>query len=140
MKRLNVLLTVVFLALPAGGALAQTAQIMATPSGAAVRAYWTPARLAAAKPMELATSAPLGQASTNFAPTGRKVSRDGLAPTVDIAPVDEFLYKGPAAKPADGNAVTPMATSSFGAVFTTSRVFPDTTTTAYPFRASGKLF
>ncbi len=37
-------------------------------------------------------------------------------------------------------SVVPDATSAFGAHFTTSRVFPDTTTVAYPYRTAGKLF
>src|SRR5882724_6028254 len=139
MKRLNLLLTAVFLAFPAGGALAQSAQVAATQSGTAVRAFWTPARLAAAKPMELKVSAPVGTATTTFAATGPVVSANGAAPTSNIAPVDEFLYKVLPASAGDAE-VTPMATSSFGAVFTTSRVFPDAATTTYPFRAAGKLY
>jgi hypothetical protein len=140
MNRLNLLLTVAFLALPAGGAFAQTAQVTAMgQSHAAVRAYWTPARLAAAKPMELTASGAIGQATTNAAATGPKVAGDGAPPTSDIAPVNEFLYKVPPASPAD-NAVTPMASSSFGAVFTTSRVFPDAATLTWPFRTAGKLY
>jgi V8-like Glu-specific endopeptidase len=141
MKRVNLLLAIAFFAFSAGGTLAQSASVMATAqSAAAVRAFWTPARLAAAKPMRLSANVTLGAAPSAATLSGPQVSRASAPPTSTGAAVNEFLYKTTASQAGKNIDVTPLATSSFGAHFTTSRVFPDSSTVAFPWRAAGKLF
>lgn len=140
MKRVGLFATAVFLALSTGGALAQSAAMTSAvgPSAAAVRAFWTPARLASAKPMELQSSGNLS-ATPSFAAevSGPQITGAGAPPTATGAAVNEFLYN---ASITSGDEVAPLATSSTGAFFTTSRVFPDSATLSYPWRAAGKLF
>ena len=112
---------------------------------AEVEAYWTPERLRSAQPMDLhpevgADGLPIGtEVSTQF---GRFVSERGAPPSVEIGNDSrKVLVPGGFALEAEPeNDVMPFATSSFGAYFTTTRVFPDVTTTTYPYRTAGQLF
>jgi len=145
MKRIGLLAAAISLALSAGGAWAQSAALTtstAGPSAAAVRSFWTPARLARAKPIEKRAAVTLGAApSLAGAPSGPQISGDGAPPTARGEPANEFLYKVTKEEEEnDSGGVAPFATSSTGAFFTTSRVFPDSATVAYPYRATGKLF
>jgi len=88
--------------------------------------------------MELGSKGQLS-ATPSFAAAnnGPQVSGAGAAPTITGGPVNEFLYNAGVSANSD---VSPSATSSTGAFFTTSRVFPDSATLSYPWRAAGKLF
>jgi V8-like Glu-specific endopeptidase len=141
MRRLSLLATAVFFALSAGGASAQSSTTTGNETAAAaasVRAYWTPERMASAIPLELKSNRPLSATrATLSGPTGPQVAGAGSPPTATGGPVNEFLYNATLSE--EGGAA-PMATSSTGAFFTTSRVFPDAATVVYPWRAAGKLF
>lgn len=113
-------------------------------AAAAVDAYWTPQRLLDAKPLELVPQVgPNGlpiapQGTTDTAPP---VQSGGGLPTLTPAPHDAKTFI-PAAyldhSPLAG--VIPNATSSYGARYTTSRVFPDAAVNTYPTLTAGKLF
>ena len=144
MRQLSLLAAAVFFALSTGGALAQSFATNGNGTAAAaasVRAFWTPERMASAIPLELKSSGQLSatRATGPAAPLGPQVSGVGSPPTAKGEPVNEFLYnvtlsdEGSAAPTAVG--LPPPA-----AHFTTSRVFPDSATVVYPWRASGKLF
>ncbi len=113
-----------------------------------VEQYWTPQRLLSAKPMDLHPVT-----GRNGLPVAPEVPQDnsppmggaGGRPSVAL-PASESKILIPAQMLAQARAQagdlesSPEATSSFGAYFTTSRVFPDSTTTVYPARTAGKLF
>src|SRR5262245_11285966 len=97
MKRISLLATVVCFALSTGGAFAQSFATNGNGSAAtaaAVRAFWTPERMASAIPLELKSSRPLSatQATGMTGPTGPQVSGAGAAPTASGEPVNEFLF------------------------------------------------
>jgi V8-like Glu-specific endopeptidase len=117
-----------------------------------VKDYWTPQRLLNAKPLEIHPQ--LGADGLPIAPAGPKetgpsVSSPGAKPSVpasgnrgEILIPPEMLTKPQSQNDEfqfDGNVVI-RSTSSYGARFTTTRVFPDAATTTYPFLTAGKLF
>ena len=110
--------------------------------------YWTPQRLVSAVPLDLqpavgANGLPVGpQAAADPSPavrgeSGLPSAALNLQDVKTLIP-DVFLNSAPKAEPID--SISPNATSSFGANFTTYRVFPDAATTAYPNLTAGKLF
>jgi V8-like Glu-specific endopeptidase len=117
----------------------------------AVEAYWTPERLMSAQPLDLHP-----KVGANGLPIAPEVESDqappaggsGAAPSVTLPPSAakelipaSMLEQARAAMAETEDLISiPEATSSFGAYFTTSRVFPDATTTVYPTRTAGKLF
>lgn len=114
----------------------------------AVEQYWTPERLLSARPMELHPAA-----GRNGLPIAPEVPEDhappaggrGGLPSVTLPASESKVLIPPqmlalAAAQNPELSITPEATSSFGAYFTTSRVFPDSTTRVYPSRTAGKLF
>ena len=118
---------------------------------AAVVQYWTPERLLSAKPLDLhpvvgSNGFPIAPAGTQT--KGPSAGGGGAKPSVTL-PASESKVLIPQQMLAQAQAMAaasedmesvPSATSSFGAHFTTSRVFPDTNTLAYPTRTAGKLF
>jgi len=127
--------------------------------------YWTPERFRAAKPLAL----PIAAAGQRHAPTlaapmtGKPVSSDPAAPSIDanlpsmnlFTPIEgrnqalegnDSLSASLAER--SGQEVTPTAAGSFGAYYTSTRVFPMYTGAAaaysadraYPYRTVGKLF
>jgi V8-like Glu-specific endopeptidase len=132
---------------------ATSTRITTTP--AQVEAFWNPSRiLSATSPM---TNPAVG---TNGLPTATAalvapdnkppVQVNGAGPASAPDPILNktivpAFYLEPSAPLAGAFAPPsvapiPSATSSFGAFFTTSRVFPDATTLAYPYITAGKLF
>ncbi len=122
-----------------------------TQEQAAVEQYWTPEQLLSAKPADLHPVV-----SRSGLPIAPEVPQDysppagggGAAPSITL-PASESKILIPSSMLAQARAAAsdsldlesePEATSSFGAFFTTSRVFPDVTTTVYPTRTAGKLF
>jgi V8-like Glu-specific endopeptidase len=128
--------------------------------------YWTPARFKAAKPLGLPMAAPL-QRHESLAPpsTGKPQSSDAGLPTVELSTpaVNLFASTDPRHRQfglaeADESPVsaaveqslqaTPTAAGSFGAYYTSTRVFPLFTGAAapysadraFPYRTVGKLF
>jgi V8-like Glu-specific endopeptidase len=84
--------------------------------------------------------------AANF--SGKAVKGSGGLPSVKpdaslqktLIPASALAESRAEANVDDALSVIPDASSSFGARFTTSRVFPDSTTVAYPYRTAGKLF
>ena len=110
-----------------------------------IETYWTPERLLSAKPMAVhpevgADGLPIAnKVPTHAAPF---VSVAGASPSVHIGSNASkvLVPKGFKLESEPESGVTPEATSSFGAFFTTLRVFPDAATTTYPYRTVGQLF
>jgi len=137
------------------GAFAQAASPTVTAPGGEARSttnYWTPERLKSAKPMEL-TPGPGHrlQPLDNAAPQAPAQTGAGAPPTTEDASSVARRIHAPLALPGDGGAktdanpsapgsATPFNTSSYGAHFTTSRVFPDAATTTYPYSTTGRLY
>ena len=160
---------VAMLGMAATGALslsAQTPSLQAVPDistavhtvhsevtqGAAVEQFWTAARLLSAKPIEpalrvAADGRPLvSDTAAKF--TGTAVKGTGGLPSVQpgaslrktLVSASDLAGAQAEANVSEDVSAIPEASSSFGARFTTSRVFPDATTIAYPYRTAGKLF
>jgi V8-like Glu-specific endopeptidase len=113
-------------------------------SQAAIEAYWTPQRLLSAKPIELHVAINAsGAAVVQQTPAVKTLSQsaDGAAPSVQLGSEgNKILIPWGADLEGAQLSVAPAATSSFGAYFTTTRVFPDAATTTYPYSTAGKLF
>ena len=129
--------------------------------------YWTPARFRAAKALDLPLAAP-GQRHETLAPpaTGKPQSSDAGLPSFDANAQAINLFgahdgranssealAGPVSGVVESTVqanltATPTAAGSFGAYYTSSRVFPLFTGSAapysadraYPYRTVGKLF
>lgn len=127
--------------------------------------YWTPARFKAAKPLDLPLAAPALRRESLAPPaTAKPQSGDPGLPTFELNAPPQNLFappdprsrtsdpmEGPVAAAVDSTlqaGVTPTAAGSFGAYYTSSRVFPLFTGAAapysadraYPYRTVGKLF
>ncbi|MDB5959694.1 MAG: hypothetical protein JWP59_988 [Massilia sp.] len=129
--------------------------------------YWTPARFRAAKALDLPLAAP-GQTHQSLLPpaTGKPQSSDAGLPTIELNAAAQNLFaaldprsgnfdvmQGPVSAAVDSSlqsnpGVTPTAAGTFGAYYTSTRVFPMFTGAAapysadraYPYRTVGKLF
>ncbi len=136
-------------ALVAWAPLAHAGDVTSSADGqsrvAAESGYWTAARIKGAQPLDPHPAVAPRNLSGLPHPTvrsGPSYSAEGAPPSVELdAPLNDQLAppdETPEAAPrAD---VKPLATSGFGAHFTTYRVFPDAATVAYPNRTAGKLF
>jgi V8-like Glu-specific endopeptidase len=118
-----------------------------------VESFWTPERLRSAQPRDLA---PAVSRFDGLPATASEYAAKSDAPSVKVSGAPPTLKASPelrkvlipstaesekASSLEEGsNGITPEATSTFGAYFTTSRVFPDAATTAYPYSTAGKLF
>lgn len=124
--------------------------------------YWTPERLRTARPMPLprVDSSAVATLDVDVEPlaaeTTSSIGADGAPPRVrDAAELREQLYEVDAELAAaiaeldeyDRQLASeaelglePANAGTVGAQFTSSRVFPDATTTTFPTRAVGKLF
>jgi V8-like Glu-specific endopeptidase len=127
--------------------------VVTNPDAKAAAAYWTPERFKAARPL------PLPQASSTFTQPqeeprldGQVESGDARVPILRSLPPAKRLFT-PGAAPdvkqdRDGAITSPGAVGTFGAHYTSSRVFPQFTGTAaafsadraYPYITAGKLF
>jgi V8-like Glu-specific endopeptidase len=113
-------------------------------SQAEIEAYWTPERLLSAKPIELHPEVDAkGFPIVTEVPTesARSLYVAGAPPAVNIGKSASRILIPPYLLPkTEAQGPLPPATSSFGAYFTTTRVFPDAATTAGPYKTVGKLF
>jgi V8-like Glu-specific endopeptidase len=115
---------------------------------AQVESYWKADRLKKAKPIELHPEVgpdglPQGASieAQPAAPSGPSERGEGGLPRVKLKKnAGKQLLQQQAIGVQEGDQVEPQGTSSFGAHFTTGRVFPDAATTTYPYSAAGKLF
>jgi V8-like Glu-specific endopeptidase len=113
--------------------------------------YWTPERFKAAKPLPLPLpqakpGAPNGTDSTTTEPGEEATGGDGQPPSANIVGAGQQLFTPDSALQA--SVIEPRANGSFGAPFTSTRVFPlfsgglaaYSADHAYPYTAVGKLF
>jgi len=124
---------------------------------AKVHAYWTSQRLASAKTMTLmpqlgVDGLPAAASSTRPAAGVTSANGKGSLPLVAAQPSAQQqlvqpsdLAQAAVNLAADTMLATqeqniPLASSSYGAFFTTNRVSPDAATTSYPYSTIGKLF
>lgn len=106
---------------------------------AAVIDYWTPQRLANARPIVLSPSVdPVPRFSAVQPSHAVVVSSPGAPPTVKLALEPETVIEPPSAQVPQSN-IGPLMTSSSGYYFTTHRV-PSPQTAGYPYIAVGQLF
>jgi len=110
-------------------------------------AYWTPARLAAAKPLPLpqvgalSVAAPLG-----VGPTGPAQSAPGRPPTLRVAPdYSNALFEPALRAPAESASEPLFADPTLHYRFTSARMMPDAAAAVgaesqYPFTINGQLF
>lgn len=137
--------------LAAAPALAQTDQAVSKENPDARRAaeYWTPERFKAAKPLPL-PAAKAGEVKQEVAPpqpAAKPASSDAQVPSIKAGLREQKLYDGAEKSLLDGD-IEPQARGTFGAPYTSSRVFPIFTGSgagfsadrAYPYRTVGKLF
>jgi V8-like Glu-specific endopeptidase len=113
----------------------------------ATASYWTAERFRAARPLPLPRVAPGAvQAQQEPAMAGKAQFRDGAAPTQALRPLARRLFT-PQARYGD-EVLEPGAAGTFGAHYTSTRVFPMFTGSSasfsadrtYPYTAVGKLF
>jgi V8-like Glu-specific endopeptidase len=114
-------------------------------------AYWTPERFAAATPLEMPHVAP-GAAKAeepSATPEGKAESSDPHAPAALVRPEVQHLFVPDATQEAgESEVAVPGAVGTFGAHYTSSRVFPLFTGAdrdfsadlAWPYITVGKLF
>lgn len=125
---------------------------------AAPSEYWTPERLASARPLPLPRPTAVNYAdedATEPLAAGEPFGEDGAPPRVRRAPelAEQLFEYDPEVAAAiaaieeydqvlaaEDWGVEPDNAGTVGAQFTSSRVFPDTKTTTYPTTTVGKLF
>lgn len=153
------------LVLPAGAVIAAATAARAqndsssssTPNAALaapqdVTTYWNSERLKNAQPI-LPTPSKVGpeglpEGSQVVSPQlktpgegSRGEKGEGAVPSIQLEPsAAKQLFPRQEGALLEETIVVPQMTSSFGARFTTSRVFPDAVLTVYPFSTFGKLF
>jgi V8-like Glu-specific endopeptidase len=151
---LSIAASCALLSMAAGISHAQSAPVSKTndESAAATAAFWTPERFKAAKPLPLPKVTPgtAPGADEQSAQPGRPQSSNANPPTVRMTQQEQPLFKpDPKATPSDANEVVePEATGTFGAYYTSTRVFPMYTGAnaplsadrAYPYSTVGRLF
>jgi V8-like Glu-specific endopeptidase len=115
--------------------------VLTNPDARAVTSYWTPERFKAARPLPLPQASP-GAAQPQEPPRleGQAESSDARAPSMRTAPSAKRLFAPGDTKPDtrqnnSGEVTSPGAVGTFGAHFTSSRVFPQFTGLAAPFSA-----
>lgn len=120
-----------------GSKLANNMVSLTNPDARAIAAYWTPARLKAARPLPLplASSRVIRQQAQPR--TDEQVQgADGRAPAMQTPPsVIKQLFKPDATQKHGTDVASPGAVGVFGAHYTSSRVFPMFTGAAAPFSA-----
>lgn len=130
-------------------ALGPTASIVNPAGVKADNAYWTPERFKAAKPLPLPQAkpgAPTSGEPTTTQPGEKAAGSDGQPPSANIVSAGQQLFTPD--KALQDAVIEPHATGTFGAPFTSTRVFPQFTGSsaafsadrAYPYRTVGTLF
>jgi V8-like Glu-specific endopeptidase len=112
----------------------------AAKTAAEIVAYWTPERLAAARPRDLVVAS---AAEVPSEPQRSGVVRwsNGRAPDPGHSPnMGNRLYPPSLIAASPGDAIAPNNVGTASAQFTSSRVIPYGAIGVYPFRAAGKLF
>ncbi|MGO4475908.1 serine protease [Massilia sp. 2TAF26] len=133
-----------------GSKLANNMVSLTNPDARAIAAYWTPARLKAARPLPLPLASSKVIRRQAEPRTDEQVQgADGRAPAMQTPPsVIKQLFKPDTTQKRNTGVVSPGAVGIFGAHYTSSRVFPMFTGAsapfsadrAYPYITAGTLF
>jgi V8-like Glu-specific endopeptidase len=109
---------------------------LTNPDAKAIAAYWTPERFRAARPLPMPQVAPNATLKQEQPRTDEEVqSSDGRAPVMRTLPSAKRLFTPDAMQKQNMGVVSPGAVGTFGAYYTSSRVFPMFTGSASPFSA-----
>jgi V8-like Glu-specific endopeptidase len=128
--------------------VSESTNTFAAQAAADVRAYWTPERLASARPVTLSAALNAFEAEPGAA-AGAPVSTQGARPTVSVTPDPGNFLLDPSTVPAFeedlamvGEEVEPSARGTSGLPYSNTRNVPFTAATdnAYPHRTIGKWF
>jgi V8-like Glu-specific endopeptidase len=113
-------------------------------------AYWTAERFKAAKPLPLPMAKPGAASSgaTTTEPAQQAAGSDGHAPSINLVPAGQQLFPSEVDGAMRSEVLEPRATGTFGAPYTSTRVFPlfsgsvapYSADRAYPYRTVGTLF
>jgi V8-like Glu-specific endopeptidase len=111
--------------------------IVTNPDAKALSTYWTPERFKAAKPLPMPHAAPGATAREEpSAAAGKPESGEPHAPTLKMRPPEQRLFVPDGKQDhQQDQVVEPGAVGTFGAHYTSTRVFPMFTGTAAPFSA-----
>jgi len=120
-----------------GNKLANNMVSLTNPDAKAIAAYWTPARLEAARPLPLPLASSKVIRRQAQPRTDEQVQgADGRAPAMQTPPsAIKQLFKPDSPQKRSTDLVSPGAVGVFGAHYTSSRVFPMFTGAAAPFSA-----
>lgn len=110
--------------------------VLTNPDAKAIAAYWTPERFKAARPLPMPQVSP-GAVQPQEVPRleGKVDISEARAPSLRSAPPAKRLFTPGAQQNHDSEVVSPGAVGTFGAHYTSSRVFPQFTDSAAPFSA-----
>jgi len=123
--------------------------ILTNPDAKAAVTYWTPERFKAARPLPIPQASPSAAQPQEPSRAAAEVeSSDGRAPAVRTRPSEKRLFTPDASQNRVEDLISPNAVGTFGAHYTSSRVFPLFTGAsapfsadrAYPYITVGKLF
>ena len=110
--------------------------VLTNPSPKTVAAYWTPERFKAARPLPMPQASPAGTHAQEAPRADEQAqSSDAHAPVAGTRPSEKRLFIPDARQDGRDNVVSPGAVGTFGAHYTSSRVFPLFTDSAAPFSA-----
>ena len=133
-----------------GSKLANNMVSLTNPDARALAAYWTPARLKAARPLPLPlASSKVIRRQAEPRTDEQAQGADGHAPAMQTSPsLIKQLFKPDITQTRNTGVVSPGAVGIFGAHYTSSRVFPMFTGAstpfsadrAYPYITAGTLF
>ena len=109
-----------------GNKLANNMARLTNPDAKAIAAYWTPARLKAARPLPLPlASSKVIRKQTEPRTDEQVQGADGCAPAMQTPPsAIKQLFKPDTTQKRSADVVSPGAVGVFGAHHTSSRVFP----------------
>jgi V8-like Glu-specific endopeptidase len=123
--------------------------ILVNPDAKAATSYWTPERFKAARPLPMPQATPNAVLPQEQPRADVQVqSSNAHAPALNVRPAAKTLFTPDAAQHQDSVVASPHAVGTFGAHYTSTRVFPLFTGTsagfsadrAYPYITVGKLF
>jgi V8-like Glu-specific endopeptidase len=110
--------------------------VLTNPDAKAIAAYWTPERFKAARPLPMPQVSPGAVQPQEVPRQEEKVeSSEARAPSLRSALPAKRLFTSGAQQNHDSEVVSPGAVGTFGAHYTSSRVFPQFAGSATPFSA-----
>jgi V8-like Glu-specific endopeptidase len=123
--------------------------ILVNPDAKAATSYWTPERFKTARPLPMPQATPNAVLPQEQPRADVQVqSSNAHAPALNVRPAAKTLFTPDATQHQDSVVASPNAVGTFGAHYTSTRVFPLFTGTsagfsadrAYPYITVGKLF